>query len=109
MNEKIKSWCEKNNVKVKDLAVTAGVSEKTVYNFFNGSEIKSGSIKEWAKKWPQMICYALDLQCEEKLEFDEEDHKFWAKKLEMIDRIERLEKRVFESEESQKTKMNNAE
>ncbi|MBE0468211.1 MAG: hypothetical protein IBX55_01715 [Methyloprofundus sp.] len=64
MNTKIKVWCEKNMVKVKELAGVAGVSEKTVYNFFNGSEIKSGAIEAWAKEWPEMICYALDLQCD---------------------------------------------
>lgn len=63
MNEKIKAWCDKNGVKVKELAEVANISEKSVYNFFNGSEIKSGAIKRWAQVWPEMICYALELKC----------------------------------------------
>lgn len=60
---KIKAWCGKNGVKVKELAEVANISEKSVYNFFNGSEIKSGVIKRWAQVWPEMVCYGLELKC----------------------------------------------
>ncbi|HEY9018086.1 hypothetical protein [Thiomicrospira sp.] len=100
--EKVKEFCLKNEIPNKELASCAGISQQAISKFFLGGDIKSSVIEAWAKKWPSMVCYALNLECEEKLNYDQDRKVFCSENLEIIARLEKLERRVYESEESQK-------
>ncbi|WP_028485733.1 helix-turn-helix domain-containing protein [Thiomicrorhabdus chilensis] len=71
MHERIKEWINNHGVKRKELCEVGDVSASTLSSFLQGKSIISARILEkWAKKWPNLVCHALDLPC--KNQSDEE-------------------------------------
>lgn len=99
MNKKIKEWATNNGVSRKELAVKGGISQASLSTFISGkTKTNSEVIEAWAKEWPEMICYALDLQCDG-VDFIPEDDDESARLQSIIDkqseRIAALEQAVF--------------